>query len=145
MGSSLRKPESKRAGFFVRWMGYNIESTGRKLSGTVHLLISGLGRLVRASRSRAAGRTFFVRSCPDQLLSERPIETLIRQCAYLALLFVSGATALHLSPRQANSFCSPPRHKVARMRGGMSHNHSGQWRKAGHFRASARPLYSCRT
>ena len=141
----MRKHESKRAGFFVKLMGHNIQYTGRTLSGTVQLLISEVGRLLRASRWRAAARAFFVRSCPDLLLSERPIETLIRQYAYLALLFVSGATALHLSPRQANSFCSPPRHKVARMRGGMSHNHSGQWRKAGHFRASARPLYSCRT
>ena len=138
----MKNEESKRAGFSAKWMVYNVQYTVRKSSGTVHLLISEVGRLLRASRSRAAGRTFFVRSCPDQLLSERPIETLIRQCAYLALLFVSGATALHLGPRQANSFCSPPRHKVARMRGGMSHSHSGRWRKADYFRASARPFYS---
>src|SRR5439155_7710241 len=94
--------ESKRARCSAKWMAYNVQSTVRKLGVRVQLLISEVGRLLRASRSRAAGPTFFVRSCPDQSLSEYPIETLTRQCVYLALLIVSGATARHPSPQETD-------------------------------------------
>jgi hypothetical protein len=61
--------------------------------------------------SRGAGWTFLFRPCPDQLASGLPIETLTQQsatstprCVYLALLFVSGGTALHLTPLQPRQF-----------------------------------------
>jgi hypothetical protein len=80
----------------------------------------------QASMSRMAGWEFFFHPFPGQSPSELPIETLIPQfetltpqCAYLALLFVSGGTARRLSRQQPDRFYVPPRRQaVFRTRSG---------------------------
>jgi hypothetical protein len=93
---------------------------------------------LQASMSRVGGWAFAVSPCPGRSLPRPPIGMLTPQCASLVLLFVSGATARHRSPQQPDRFCSSPKRKVARMRGGVSHTHSGRSPTGDHHLSGSR-------